>query len=645
MFSLRPSSHSSQPTDTTRAHRPDRHCASSPVSASVSPRFLHAHTKSITGLASRPTSGPTTALATGLATAPTSGRRTFANPAKRATQIVLAVALGAGALLSGAPTASAAVGDVTTFSGSTLGFAEGIGTAAQFNRPFRIAVDSAGTIYVADFLNDQIRKINPTTGQSSTLAGNGGGGNVNGATGATSEISQPVGIAVDSAGNVYVAQNTSSLIRKINGATGATTTLAGDGTAGYVDGTTGALSQFSNPQDVAVDAAGNVYVADSGNNRIRKINQTTGVVSTLAGIATTASTDGATGATSSFAEPFGLTLDGDGNLYVAEYGGRRARKVNTTTGATTTLAASLTGTEAFNYLYDLAVDGAGNIIVPDPRNNRIRKINAVTEAVTTIAGTGVQGTLDGTSTTAQFDFPTGAAVDAAQNIYIVEPNTQRIRKIEGPAPIVATTTTAAPTTVAPTTVAPTTTTTTAAPVLVFATIPTATTPPVTTPPTTLPPTTQAPAPVTSQPTTTTTAPPTTPPTAVATTVAPPTTAAPAPAPAVPNETKTTAGQLFTVNFTARSSTLNKTAKTKVASAAQKFGGLPAGTSVSIIGHAPKTSTASNRALATKRANAVAKALKTALGKTKATGLRFTVVTKSDGATTAQANQVTIQLSN
>jgi serine/threonine protein kinase, bacterial len=570
-------------------------------------------------------------------TFPPTRRRTTTNPAKRATQILLAVALGAGGLLAGAQTANAATGDVTTFSGSTLGFAEGIGTAARFNRPFRIALDSAGTIYVADFLNNRIRKINPATGQSSTLAGNGGGDNINGATGATSEISQPVGIAVDSAGNVYVAQNNSNLIRKINGATGATTTLAGDGTAGYLDGLTGALSQFSNPQDVAVDAAGNVYVADADNNRIRKIDQTTGIVSTLAGNGTAASTNGTTGSASSFNYPVGLALDASGNLYVGEFSGRRVRKVNTTTGATSTLAATLTGTEAFNSVYDVAVDGAGNIIVPDPFNYRVRKINAVTEAVTTIAGTGVQGSFDGTSATAQFDSPTGAAVDAAQNIYIVESNTQRIRKIEGNTPAVqpTSTTTTTTATAAPTTTITATTTTTAAPVLVFLPVP----------PTSAPSTTQAPAPVTAPPAAitttaaTTVAPTTT--TAPTTTVAPttpPTTVAPTPPAAAASEAKT--GQLFTVNFTARSSTLNKTAKATVGSAAQRLRTLPAGTNVSVIANASKTGTAKDRALATKRANTVAKALKTALGKTRAPGLRFTVVTQSS-TVQAQTNQVTI----
>jgi outer membrane protein OmpA-like peptidoglycan-associated protein len=555
------------------------------------------------------------------------------------------VALGAGGLLAGAQTAKAATGDVTTFSGSALGFAEGIGTAARFDRPFRIAVDSAGTIYVADFLNNRIRKIDPATGQSSTLTGNGGGGNINGATGATSEISQPVGIAVDSAGNVYVAQNNSNLIRKINGVTGATTTLAGDGTAGYADGLTGALSQFSNPQDVAVDAAGNVYVADAGNNRIRKIDQTTGIVSTLAGSGTAASTNGSSGSTSSFNYPFGLALDASGNLYVGEFSGRRVRKVNTTTGATSTLAATLTGTEAFNSVYDVAVDGAGNIIVPDPFNYRVRKINAVTEAVTTVAGTGVQGSLDGTSATAQFDSPTGAAVDAAQNIYIVESNIQRIRKIEGNAPVVPPTSTTTTTTVAPTTTTTTTTTTTAAPVLVFLPVP-----PTSAPTTTQAPTPVAPTPVTAPPAAiTTTAPTTVAPTmttAPATTAAPtapPTTVAPTPPAAAASEAKP--GQLVTVNFTARSSTLSKTAKATVGSAAQKIGALPAGTTISVIAHAPKTGTttggAKDRALATKRANAVAKALKTALGKTTAAGLRFTVVTQSSSAP-AQTNQVTIQ---
>ncbi len=187
-------------------------------------------------------------------------------------------------------------------------------------------------------------------------------------------LPHPTGVAVDGAGNVYVADRYNHRIRKIT-ASGVVSTLAGSA-SGYTDGT-GTSAKFKNPTGVAVDGAGNVYVADYNNHGIRKIT-TSGVVSTLAGI-TYGYTDG-TGTSAKFKNPYGVAVDGAGNVYVADRDNHRIRKI-TTSGVVSTLAGSSqgytdgTGTSAqFAYPFGVAVDGTGNVYVADESNHRIRKI-------------------------------------------------------------------------------------------------------------------------------------------------------------------------------------------------------------------------------------------------------------------------------
>jgi sugar lactone lactonase YvrE len=243
-------------------------------------------------------------------------------------------------------------------------------------------------------------------------------------------------LAVDAAGNVYVTDT--FLIRKVN-PTGVVTTLAGSTNRGNDDGT-GRAATFNEPAGVAVDAAGNVYVADTENDSIRKISPA-GVVTTLAGGEGPGEQDG-TGAAARFFGPRGVAVDATGHLYVADTGNNLIRKVSPA-GAVTTLAgtrvkfvgsqvirfADGTGADAvFNSPNGVAVDGSGNVYVADTENNCIRKVSPAS-VVTTLAGS-IQGFEDGAGATAKFFLPRGVAVDGSGNVYVADRGNERIRKIQ-----------------------------------------------------------------------------------------------------------------------------------------------------------------------------------------------------------------------
>ncbi len=319
------------------------------------------------------------------------------------------------------------IGTVSTLAGNgTLGFAEGTGTSARFYQPTGLAFDADGNMYVADSQNHRIRKITPA-GVVSTFAGSGTAGFADGS-GTAAQFESPFGVAVDVAGNVYVADTYNHRIRKINPA-GVVSTLAGNGSYGYADGG-GAASKFYVPKGVAVDLAGNVYVADENNNRIRKITST-GTVTTLAG-STGGSTDGDV-SVALFQGPRGITIDADGNLYISD--SHRIRKI-TPGGIVSTLAGSTQGitdsdgsAARFNIPTGLAVDADGNVYVADDGNERIRKVTP-TGTVTTVAGFFAPGFTDGFGEDAAFSSPTGIALDGSGHIFVADRHNHSIRKIQ-----------------------------------------------------------------------------------------------------------------------------------------------------------------------------------------------------------------------
>jgi len=293
-----------------------------------------------------------------------------------------------------------------------------VDTLPTFYSPTGVALDAAGNIYVADYGNDLIRKITPA-GLVSTVAGSGTQGSLNGAA-AIASFDQPKGIALDASGNIYIADAGNNVIRKITTA-GIVSTLAGSDSTGMADGPP-TTATFFGPSGVTLDAANNVYVADAGNNLIRMVSPA-GDVTTLAGL------------NGEFSNPTGIAINASGTLFVANYLGNNILQVNSA-GVVSPFAGNgqpgsangPAGTAGFYFPNSAATDAAGNVYVSDGVNNLIRKITPG-GIVSTLAGSGVAGAADSTGTAASFNGPAGLAVDASGNVYVADSNNNLIRKI------------------------------------------------------------------------------------------------------------------------------------------------------------------------------------------------------------------------
>lgn len=328
-------------------------------------------------------------------------------------------------------------GQVSTIAGlaGVRGSSDGSGSAARFNFPSGIAIDAAGALYVSDTGNNTIRKIS-SSGDVTTLAGtlNILGGAADG-TGPAAQFSSPQGMAVDGAGNVYVADQGNHAIRKITPA-GVVTTFAGKmGERGDSNGTT-QEARFYGPYAVAVDAAGTLYVADTSNNTIRKVTPA-GQVTTLAGHAPFYGSQDGVGADALFAAPQGIAVGGNGDLYVTDaYWGliRKVRPDGTVTTLAGSTAVAVTGRDgpgtaaAFLGPCGIAIDASGNLYIGDSDDEAIRKVTPA-GVVTTFAGSmPAAARAEGPAAVARFLGPQAVAVDSAGNTYVADGATM-IRKI------------------------------------------------------------------------------------------------------------------------------------------------------------------------------------------------------------------------
>ena len=325
---------------------------------------------------------------------------------------------------------------VSTLAGNAenhKGNADGTGPAAQFAYPKGLAVAADGTLYVADDENMTVRKVSPAGVVQPVAGAPGRKGSADG-TGPDARFNRPVGVAVAASGTLYVTDADNCTVRKISPA-GVVATLAGtSGTKGMADGP-GLAAQFNTPHGVAVDGAGNVYVADTENHTIRKIAPN-GTVSTLAGAAQHKGSEDGRGPAARFNHPVGLAVDGAGNVYVADNGNHAIRKI-APDGTVSTLAGQARhhgGTDgpgvAARFLFPtgVAVDAIGNVYVADHLNVTVRKISSTGE-VSTLAGMTLRsGHLDGPGPEARFVGPFGIAVASNGMLYVTDGTTIRCLK-------------------------------------------------------------------------------------------------------------------------------------------------------------------------------------------------------------------------
>ncbi len=310
--------------------------------------------------------------------------------------------------------------------------------SAPLSQPRAIALDKSGAVYAGNIGHSIVVRIShDASGKTNTaiFAGDESQIGSNDGQGTSARFQGPIGLALDDAGNVYVADSDNHLIRKIS-PTGMVTTLAGKAVVpGYADGT-GPDARFDDPTNVAVDHDGNVYVSDNHNQVVRKISPA-GIVTTFAGLAGQAGNADGQGALARFDGPRGIAVDRAGNVYVAAQTSSTIRKI-TPDGWVTTLAgqpgktggADGPGASAtFNVPRSLTVDAAGNVLVADTDNNTIRKITPE-GIVSTLAGlAGQAGAVDGQGPSARFKGPRGVAVDGEGNIYVADSDNDAIRLI------------------------------------------------------------------------------------------------------------------------------------------------------------------------------------------------------------------------
>jgi uncharacterized protein (TIGR03437 family) len=331
---------------------------------------------------------------------------------------------------------------ISTVAGNgTQGFSGDSGAArnAQLDIPRGVAVDSAGNIYIADSQDNRVRKV--SNGIITTVAGNGGPGFTGDNYPATStELYSPSGVAVDSAGNIYIADTSNFRIRKVSN--GVITTVAGNGTQGFSgDNGPATSAQLYDPCGVALDSAGNLYIADGNSNRIRKVSN--GITTTVAGSGVAGfSGDNGPATSAKLAGAWAVALDSAGNLYIADGNNNRIRKVSD--GVITTVAGN--GTQGFSGDNNLAtsaalaapvgvvVDSTGNVYIADTDNSRIRKVS--NGVITTVAGNGTQGFSgdNGPATSAELAGAVGVGVDSIGDVYIADAFNNRIRALSPTGP-------------------------------------------------------------------------------------------------------------------------------------------------------------------------------------------------------------------
>jgi sugar lactone lactonase YvrE len=344
---------------------------------------------------------------------------------------------------------SAASGIINTIAGSHLGDGN-LATRATIS-PIDVTADGSGDIFIADYGNNLVRKVSPT-GTITTVAGNGNFGfSGDGGPATSASIYLPEGVAVDKAGDLFISDGVNYRVREVSAQTGIITTVAGNGTSGFSgDGGPATAAELGGPGGLAIDSDGNLYIADYGNQRIREVSGKTGNITTIAGNGTAGfSGDGGPATSAELKSPGSLALDNNNNLFFSDAQNYRVREIAAQTGTISTVV----GTGAFQFSGDggpatgagidpagIAIDGAGDLFIADNMNRRVREVSAQTGIINTVTGGGSSGLGDGGSAAAaQLSNPNGLALNSAGNLFIADFGffsdgiTNRIREVINPA--------------------------------------------------------------------------------------------------------------------------------------------------------------------------------------------------------------------
>ena len=343
-------------------------------------------------------------------------------------------------------------GVITTLVGTGVAGFSGDGgpaTSAAVNQPHFVMVDGSNNLLIADTTNHRVRRVAAGTGIVTTLAGTGlagFGGDDGPAT--SGMLFYPHGLALDASGNLLISDNGNHRIRRVAAGTGVITTLVGNGFARFGgDGGPATSANLQNPVSQTFDSSGNLLIADQYNHRIRRVAAGTGIITTLAGTGfADYGGDGGPATSAALRFPYGLAMDGGGNLLIADRVNHRIRRVSLDTGLISTVAG--TGTSGFSGdggpatsasldgLHTVIVDDSGDMLIADTGNQRIRRVAAGSSIISTLAGTGLRnyGGDGGPATSASFDIPIGLALDASGNLLIADHHNHRIRVVSAPPP-------------------------------------------------------------------------------------------------------------------------------------------------------------------------------------------------------------------
>ena len=346
-------------------------------------------------------------------------------------------------------------GTISTYAGTgTAGYTGdgGAATSARIRNPEGMGIASSGNLYIADTGNNVIRRVDFITGVITTVAGTGtAGATGDGGLATAARLDGPQDVFVASNGDLYIADTGSHKVRKVTAATGIITTVIGDGTSGNTgDGGAATAARLNSPRAVVVASNGDIYVSDRPNDRVRKVTAATGIITAYAGTGTAGYTgDGGAASVARLRTPEGMTIAGNGDLYVADTGNDVVRKVTAATGVITTYAGTGTGgflgdgglatSARLNAAEGVSLGPAGDLFIADTGNSRVRRVQAGSGVITTVAGTGTSGFSGdgGPATTARIATAGGIAVSTTGVYYIADRGNDRIRKVTGLLAVVA----------------------------------------------------------------------------------------------------------------------------------------------------------------------------------------------------------------